>query len=662
MSVLLWLMLVANSLVLGIDGKLEGLEEQAFKQAAALADPSVVRIETVGGLEQLDNVLLANGPTSGVVVSADGYIISSSFNFVGKPTSILVTLPDGRRLAARQIANDKSRLLTLLKVDANDLVPAKPVPRDQVKVGQWAIALGRTLDNSTPSMSVGIVSALNRIWGKAIQTDAKTSPVNYGGALIDIEGRTLGVIAPLSPSGSGEMAGVEWYDGGIGFAIPLEDIYASLDRLKEGTDLMPGLMGITLGGGQALNVPATIDRVRFNSPAQQSGLKVGDRILEVDGEKIVRVAQFKSVLGRKYAGDNVRLLVKRGEQSLPFDVSLVGQLIPYETPFLGILPERNVGGPGVRIRVVFPKMNLGNLERGDRIVKFNNDEVTDAKSLADLVSRGRPGDKATVTFQREDRTQTTDVTLSSFPEEIVDELPTEVIPAAEKTDAAEAKKADEKPAEKENAKSDEPKKGRFTETLAGFDHDYWAYVPEDYNRSHAYGLLVWVHPNGDLMESTIQKEWKSICDRRGLILVAPKSEKIMQWQPGEAEFIKGLIAHFQEKYSIDSSRVVMHTSGSGAPITWLVALKNRDLIKGVVPVSAPFGGIPPENVPETRQQFYFVCGDADKLTPLIKNAVAAFRKLKLPVSLTTIKGLGTKYPPAEDIDRIGRWIDSLDRI
>ena len=89
------------------DGKLEAQEEQAYKQAAALADPSIVRIETVGGLEQVENVLLASGPTSGVVVSADGYIITSSFNFVSKPASILVTLPDGRHLAAKQISSDR---------------------------------------------------------------------------------------------------------------------------------------------------------------------------------------------------------------------------------------------------------------------------------------------------------------------------------------------------------------------------------------------------------------------------------------------------------------------------------------------------------------------------------------------------------------------------
>ena len=76
---------------------------------------------------------------------------------------------------------------------------------------------------SQPNVSVGIVSALDRIWGKAIQTDAKISPNNYGGPLVDIAGRVLGVLVPMSPDGSGEVAGVEWYDSGIGFAVPLED-------------------------------------------------------------------------------------------------------------------------------------------------------------------------------------------------------------------------------------------------------------------------------------------------------------------------------------------------------------------------------------------------------------------------------------------------------
>ena len=107
-------------------------------------------------------------------------------------------------------------------------------------VGQWAIAIGRTFAADQTNISVGVISALNRIWGKAIQTDAKVSPNNYGGALTDIRGRVYGVLAPLSPNNQNALAGTEWYDSGIGFAVPLEDIYARLDHLKSGKDLKPG--------------------------------------------------------------------------------------------------------------------------------------------------------------------------------------------------------------------------------------------------------------------------------------------------------------------------------------------------------------------------------------------------------------------------------------
>src|SRR5579863_637859 len=86
---------------------IEAKEELAVKQAAALVAPSVVRIETVGGLDRIGQVLTSTGPTTGIVVSSDGYVISSSFNFAARPASILVTLPDGRRVAATQVASDK---------------------------------------------------------------------------------------------------------------------------------------------------------------------------------------------------------------------------------------------------------------------------------------------------------------------------------------------------------------------------------------------------------------------------------------------------------------------------------------------------------------------------------------------------------------------------
>src|SRR5262249_47650671 len=156
-------------------------------QAVHKVAPSVVQILTQGGAEQVVvgakglTFRKAVGPTTGVIVGGDGYVMSSAFNFVNEPKNILVVVPGNKEpYLARRVATDRSCMLTLLKIDAKGLPVPVAVPRSELRVGQWAIALGRTLDAkrvNPPAVSVGIISALGRIWGKAIQTDAKISPI-----------------------------------------------------------------------------------------------------------------------------------------------------------------------------------------------------------------------------------------------------------------------------------------------------------------------------------------------------------------------------------------------------------------------------------------------------------------------------------------------------
>jgi serine protease Do len=625
-------------------------EEQSIKQAAAIVAPSLVRIETVGGLDRVGQVLTVTGPTTGVIVSPDGYIISSAFNFASRPASILVTLPDGRRLPAMQVATDKLKMLTLVKIEAENLPVPQPAPTDSFRVGQWSIALGKTLDE-TPSISVGIVSAINRIWGKAIQTDAKISPVNYGGALVDIEGRVLGVLVPLSPQASGEVAGVEWYDSGIGFAIPMVEVNLSLERLKSGHDLVGGLMGITMKGHDIYEGQPVIDRVRYGSPAYQAGLKEGDSIVELDGHLVKRQAQIRHVMGNKYAGETVSIKVKRDTEELTRDVTLVDKLVPYESAFLGVLPMRDGGervrevGVGVRFVIPDSPAALAGIDRGQRIIRFNDVEVASTPALLDLVSRLRPADKARLTIEDGTAKKLVELTLGSLPTTVpVDLRPAPIVPR-----------------EKELADK-ELKTGRFTDKMPAHEHEYWAYVPEDYNPEFKYALLVWLHPGGDTMEATMLKTWQTLCDERGIILLAPKAAQIAGWIPDETEFVKDCVDQFLEKYSIDRSRVVLHGYASGGGFAYVMAFKHRQVFKGISTVAAPLMSPPPDNEPDFRLQFHLVSGDNDPQHRGVVLTARGLREVKYPVVQTTIEGAGHKYPGGEVIAEIAIWIDALDRI
>src|SRR5439155_3238337 len=109
----------------------------------------------------------------------------------------------------------------------------------------------------------------------------KVSPTNYGGPLIDLSGRVQGVLVPASPQAEGETAGFEWYDSGIGFAVPLEDIFTVLPRMKKGTEKTPvvlkrGYLGILMRSTEMFEAVPTIGSVLPGSAAEKAGLLPGD--------------------------------------------------------------------------------------------------------------------------------------------------------------------------------------------------------------------------------------------------------------------------------------------------------------------------------------------------------------------------------------------------
>jgi len=301
-----------------------------IRSALERIEPSIVMIETIGGAQPLSersggrreaSFHVGQGPTTGIIITSDGLMITSSFNFVRKPTIITVTLSDGRRLVAKLLGRDEIRRLALLKVDASDLPVPDWVAGDDLRVGQYAIACGRGLGGTHASASLGIISALDRRNGNAVQTDAKVSPVNYGGPLIDIEGRVIGVLVPMAGAG-GALAGAQWYDSGIGFAVYKHKIDFVFDRLAAGETIEQGKIGVILEPDEPSAIPlleklfpttkgVRIKAVAKGSPASRAKLQAGDKILALDGQPTGDLPEMLRRLSDRAAGEEITLSVKR---------------------------------------------------------------------------------------------------------------------------------------------------------------------------------------------------------------------------------------------------------------------------------------------------------------------------------------------------------------
>ncbi|MFQ5806186.1 MAG: S1C family serine protease [Phycisphaerae bacterium] len=322
-------------------------QQVVFQHAVRAIAPSIVRIDTIGGAQPVrretsvqqqriaPGFRQADGPTTGLIWSPDGYILTSSFNFARDPVIITVMLSDGRRYVARLIARDLPARLALLKIDAADLPAPQWVDSDHLCAGQWVLAAGLGHGTDEPAVSVGILSALRRMSGQAVQTDAKISPANYGGPLFDVEGRVIGICVPMGP-GEDELAGVEWYDSGIGFAIHHDHIRRRAPRLQQGQDLRRGLLGVffdphepvvALGAGAGeTGAPPTVEGLRIvgeaRGPAAEVGLKAGDVVTHIDDEPTPRLVDFRRVVAHKAAGDTIKVSYRRGDRTAVITLQL----------------------------------------------------------------------------------------------------------------------------------------------------------------------------------------------------------------------------------------------------------------------------------------------------------------------------------------------------
>ncbi len=267
---------------------------------------------------------------SGVILSRDGYIVTNNHVVEGSK-QVSVVLNDKRQFKATIVGTDPSTDLALLKVDATDL-PTVPIGNsDELKVGEWVLAVGNPF-NLTSTVTAGIVSAkarnINILTGDMkiesfIQTDAAVNPGNSGGALVNTKGELVGINAAIA-SQTGSYTGYS-------FAIPTTIMSKVVADLKEFGTVQRALLGIQINDidadfAKAKNLStmegAYVASVGDQSAAREAGIKVGDIITHVDGHKVKSVSELQEQISRFRPGDKVNIILDRGNSKLEVTVVL----------------------------------------------------------------------------------------------------------------------------------------------------------------------------------------------------------------------------------------------------------------------------------------------------------------------------------------------------
>ena len=272
------------------------------------------------------------GSGSGVIISADGYIVTNN-HVVADADELTVTLNDNKEYSARIIGTDKASDLALIKIDGKNLPAITIANSDDIKVGEWVLAVGNPF-NLTNTVTAGIVSAKARSLYQNgvesfIQTDAAINPGYSGGALVNTRGELIGINAMLySQTGS---------FSGYGFAIPTSIMNKVVADLKQYGTVQRALIGI-----QGQDVKNYVDakkdkgedidlgtmegiyvaKVTEESAAEEAGMKEGDVITAIDGKPVNKMAELQEVLAKKRPGDKVTVTYLRDKKKATKTVTL----------------------------------------------------------------------------------------------------------------------------------------------------------------------------------------------------------------------------------------------------------------------------------------------------------------------------------------------------
>ncbi len=269
---------------------------------------------------------------SGVIISADGYIVTNN-HVVDGADEINVKLNDNREFKARIIGTDKTTDLALVKIEGSNFPAITIGSSENLKLGEWVLAVGNPF-NLTSTVTAGIVSAKARSVGangieSFIQTDAAINPGNSGGALVNTRGELVG-INDMIISQTGSYAG-------YGFAIPTSIMNKVVDDLKKFGTVQRAIIGIRgtdvstyidseKEKGNSIDLGTVngvyVNEVEDNSSASEAGLKKGDVITAINGKKLEKMAELQEAVSLRKPGDKVQITYLREKKSYTKTITL----------------------------------------------------------------------------------------------------------------------------------------------------------------------------------------------------------------------------------------------------------------------------------------------------------------------------------------------------
>lgn len=298
-------------------GKVESSEGYSISGINASVSPSIVSIETKASYRNFFGLSSSTNTGSGVVLSADGYILTSS-SLVGNEGETSVILPDKSKYEAKLIGSDENKDIAILKIEASGLTAVTLGNSDEVRAGDAAIVIGNVLGGDLgTSITKGIICGVNS--GVALQnggtinllqTDAITNSNNAGGCLLNSEGQLVGMITYAV------SANVE----NISFAIPSNDIKnVAQSLINTGTAPEALMIGIT---GSDSDHGILVETVLEDSAAEKAGIKANDLILKADDTPVKSISELNKVRDSHRKGDIIKLTIYRDGDIIDINVTL----------------------------------------------------------------------------------------------------------------------------------------------------------------------------------------------------------------------------------------------------------------------------------------------------------------------------------------------------